>query len=108
MGRPGETLELQFEESRDEIAIWLEPVTGAAIQGYERVQTNWYVEQTLLDSMRYANIFSAESDNDDVFVWPYLYISGGGGITEEGAAVAFHAGLYDLFILTMLVYKYAV
>merc|ERR1712113_1184057 len=53
--------------------------------GYERLQMNWYIERSLIDTARYSNLFSAETDNNDVFVWPFMYIKKEPGITESGA-----------------------
>merc|ERR1711920_1138068 len=83
--RPAETAEIYYDASKDELALFVEPITGAVIRGYERLQTNWYIEKSMIDTARYANIFSAESDNDDVFVWPFMYIKKEPGIDDKGA-----------------------
>merc|ERR1712084_169962 len=83
--RPGDSSELTYEASKDELALFVEPITGAVIKGYERLQTNWYIEKSMIDTSRYANIFSSETDNSDVFVWPFMYIKKEPAITDSGA-----------------------
>jgi len=97
--------EIMYEASKDELALFVEPITGAVITGYERLQTNWYVERSLIDTPRYANIFSAETDNNDVFVWPFMYIKKEPGITDAGAKefVSLIYGAYDRAFLLDLV-----
>jgi len=82
---PKDTTEIYYDKSKDELALFVEPITGAVITGYERLQTNWYIEKSMIDTTRYANIFSADSDNDDVFVWPFMYIKKEPGIDDKGA-----------------------
>ena len=81
----GEQEELHWSEEADELALFVEPITGLTIRGYERLQTNWYVERSMLDSRRYANLFSADTDNGDTFVWPYLYVKRQPEISDENA-----------------------
>jgi len=97
--------EIMYEASKDELALFVEPITGAVITGYERLQTNWYVERSLIDTPRYANIFSAETDNNDVFVWPFMYIKKEPAITDAGAKefVSLIYGAYDRAFLLDLV-----
>merc|ERR1712187_54581 len=83
---PSSAEEVYYEASKDELALFVQPITGAVITGYERLQTNWYIEKSMVDSSRYANVFSAESDNNDVFVWPFMYIKKEPAITESGAS----------------------
>jgi len=71
----GDTTEIVFDESQHELALFFDPLTGMALKGYERLQINLYVDKTFLDSARYANLFSATTDNGDTFVWPWMYIS---------------------------------
>merc|ERR1712207_35789 len=81
------------------------PITGAVIRGFERLQTNWYIERSMIDTSRYASIFSASSDNDDVFVWPFMYIKKEPAITDSGAEkfISLIYGSYDMgFHLDML------
>ena len=66
----GSSTQIYFDEAEDGIAVFYDPITGLAIKGREYLQANFYVEATLLDSQRYANIFTADTDNDDSFVWP--------------------------------------
>jgi len=96
--RRGESSEIQYEPARDELALFVEPITGAVIAGYERLQMNWYVERSMIDSARYSNLFSAQTDNDDVFVWPFMYIKKEPSITDSGAKkfVEQIYGTYDL------------
>merc|ERR1711920_421258 len=84
--KPAETAEMYYDSSKDELALFVEPITGAVITGYERLQTNWYIEKSMVDTARYANIFSAETDNSDVFVWPFMYIKKEPAITDTGAS----------------------
>ena len=77
--------ELRWSEATDELALFVEPITGLTIKGYERLQTNWYVERSMLDSRRYANLFSSDTDNGDVFVWPYLYVKRQPEISDDDA-----------------------
>jgi len=83
--RPGEAQELQYEAERDELALFVEPITGSVIKGYERLQMNWYIEKSMIDTTRYANLFTAETDNDDVFVWPFMYVKKEPIITDADA-----------------------
>jgi len=83
--RPSDTAEIYYDSSKDELALFVEPITGAVITGYERLQTNWYIERSLIDTARYANVFSAETDFSDGFVWPFMYIKKEPAITDSGA-----------------------
>merc|ERR1711920_951883 len=87
------------------LALFVEPITGAVITGFERLQTNWYIERSLIDTVRYANVFSAESDNGDVFVWPFMYIKKEPAITDSGAEdfISLVYGAYDKAFLLDLV-----
>ena len=82
---PGSTTEIVYDQATDELALFFEPISGRAIKGLERLQTNFYIEKTMLDSTRYANIFSGTTDNGDVFVWPYLYLNRQPGLTQDQA-----------------------
>jgi len=95
--RPGEAEELYYEADRDELALFVEPITGTVITGYERLQTNWYIEKSMIDTARYANVFSASTDNGDVFVWPFMYIKKEPAITDSGAKefIGLIYGTYD-------------
>merc|ERR1711957_557447 len=101
---PSSTEELHYEASKDELALFVEPITGAVITGYERLQTNWYIERSMVDTARYANVFSAESDNNDVFVWPFMYIKKEPAITESGASnfCALVAAAYAKYLTSYL------
>merc|ERR1711920_671425 len=54
-------------------------------------------EKSMMDTRRYANLFSAETDNGDVFVWPFMYIKKEPAITASGARdfVKLIYGAYD-------------
>merc|ERR1712113_1202646 len=73
--------------------------------GYERLQMNWYIERSLIDTARYSNIFSAETDNNDVFVWPFMYIKKEPAITDTGATdfISLVYGAYDKAFLLDLI-----
>ena len=49
------------------------------------MQTNWMIERATLDSTLYANIFGGTDDNDDVFVWPYMWANREQGLTAVQA-----------------------
>ena len=66
----GSSDQIYFDEAKDGVSVFYEPITGAAIKGREYFQSNFYVEATLLDSIRYSNLFTADTDNEDSFVWP--------------------------------------
>merc|ERR1712238_401902 len=53
----------------------------------ERLQTNWYIEKSMIDTARYA----------DVFVWPFMYIKKEPAITDSGAKefIGLIYGTYD-------------
>merc|ERR1712038_1889568 len=95
--RPSDTAEIYYDSSKDELALFVEPITGAVITGYERLQTNWYIERSMIDTARYANVFAAETDNSDVFVWPFMYIKKEPAITDSGAKdfISLIYGAYD-------------
>jgi len=95
--RPKEAKELHYEAEQDELALFVEPITGSVITGYERLQTNWYIEKSMIDTARYANVFSASTDNGDVFVWPFMYIKKEPAITDSGAKefIGLIYGTYD-------------
>merc|ERR1712113_754345 len=95
---PDETTEINYDASKDELALFVEPITGAVVGGYERLQTNWYIEKSMIDTARYANVFSAETDNGDVFVWPFMYIKKEPAITDSGADdfINLIYGAYDM------------
>merc|ERR1712190_572408 len=103
--RPSDTAEIYYDSSKDELALFVEPITGAVITGYERLQTNWYIERSMIDTARYSNVFAAETDNNDVFVWPFMYIKKEPGITDAGAKefVSLVYGAYDKAFLLDLV-----
>merc|ERR1711920_202496 len=103
--RPGDSSEIMYDASKDELALFVEPITGAVITGYERLQMNWYIERSLIDTARYSNIFSAETDNNDVFVWPFMYIKKEPAITDTGAEdfISLVYGAYDKAFLLDLV-----
>jgi len=96
--RHGDSSEIYYQPARDELALFVEPITGAIVAGYERLQMNWYIERSMIDSARYSNIFSAQTDNDDTFVWPFMYIKKEPSITDSGAKkfVEQIYGTYDL------------
>jgi len=107
---PGGPKEIHYDDSKDELALFVEPITGSVITGYERLQTNWYIEKSMMDTSRYANIFSAESDNGDIFVWPFMYIKKEPAITDSGARdftnliygaydAGFHLDAFGLIVL---------
>ena len=66
----GSSDQIYFDEAKDGVSVFYEPITGAAIKGREYFQSNFYVEATLLDSLRYENLFTADTDNENSFVWP--------------------------------------
>lgn len=66
----GSSDQIYFDEAKDGVSVFYEPITGSAIKGSEYLQSNFYVEATLLDSQRYANLFTADTDNENSFVWP--------------------------------------
>lgn len=66
----GSSTETYFTEENDGISVYFDPITGRALKGLEYLQANFYVEKTLLSSLRYGNIFTADTDNSDTFVWP--------------------------------------
>merc|ERR1711878_135079 len=70
-----------------------------------RLQRNWYIERSMIDTARYSNLFSAETDNNDVFVWPFMYIKKEPGITDAGAKefVSLVYGAFDKAFLLDLV-----
>ena len=80
------TAEIYFDEAKDGVAVYYDPITGLAIKGREYLQANWYVEATLLDSQRYANVFTADTDNDDSFVWPYVFVRRHVEIADDDAS----------------------
>merc|ERR1712238_161668 len=82
---PSGTTEIYYNPWKDETAVYVEPMTGMVMKGTDRMQTNWYIEKTMFDAKRYANIFSGDTDNGDVFVWPFVYIKQEFGIDDEGA-----------------------
>merc|ERR1712060_107139 len=95
---PSSAEEVYYEALKDELALFVEPITGAVITGYERLQTNWYIEKSMIDTGRYATIFSSETDNSDVFVWPFMYIKKEPAITDSGAHdfINLIYGAYDM------------
>jgi hypothetical protein len=94
--------ELQYVAANDELALFVDPISGATIKGYERLQLNFYIERTLLDSARYANVFSADTDHGDSFVWPFLYIKQSPTITDDDA-VSYKAAIYDTFSMGVVI-----
>jgi len=96
ISKPNDTTEIYFNASQDEMAVFVEPMTGMVMKGADRMQSNWYIEKTMFDAKRYANIFSGDTDNGDVFVWPFMYIKQDFGIDDAGAK-AFVANVYGNF-----------
>ena len=87
----GEELNYDLETSGP--GLWFEPFSGWLVKGNERFQNNFIVERTMLDSPMYANIFGRSDDNNDVFVWPYMWANREAGLTAEQAA-DFELALY--------------
>ena len=65
--------EIYFVAGEDELSLYIDPITGLTLEGRENTQLNFMIEAKMLNSDRYANLFSAVSDNGDSFVWPYVY-----------------------------------
>lgn len=102
--RKGDTTsaELQYAAVHDELALFVDPISGATLRGYERLQSNFYIEKTLLNSARYANVFSADTDNGDSFVWPFMYIKRTPGLTDQ-QAVDYKAAIYDTYSMGVVI-----
>ena len=66
------------------------------------MQTNWMVERATLDSPLYANIFGGAGGDDDVFVWPYLWVNRQQGLTAAQAG-EFSNALYGGYLAAKLV-----
>lgn len=81
----GSSDQIYFDEAKDGVSVFYEPITGAAIKGREYFQSNFYVEATLLDSLRYENLFTADTDNENSFVWPYVFVRRDLEIPDDGA-----------------------
>lgn len=61
--------EINFVAEEDEIALYIDPITGRTLKAFENTQLNFMIEEKMLNSNRYANLFSATPDS---FVWPYV------------------------------------
>ena len=61
--------EINFVAEEDEIAIYIDPITGRTVKANENIQLNFMIEKKMLNSNRYANLFSGATDS---FVWPYF------------------------------------
>ena len=85
--------ELVYDLKTSGPGLWFEPFSGWLVKGNERFQNNFIVERTMLDSPMYANIFGGNDDNNDVFVWPYMWANREAGLTQEQAA-DFELALY--------------
>ena len=66
------------------------------------MQTNWIVERSALDSPLYANIFGASDDNDDVFIWPYVWMNREQAMTAAQAD-EFAAALYGGYLAAKVI-----
>lgn len=60
----------------------------------------------MFDTARYANIFSAQTDNNDVFVWPYMYAKADVGLAYWDAR-AFQKNVYGLAFAGMVIMQVA-
>lgn len=94
--------EVHFDADAHGPALWFEPLTGWLVKGKERLQNNWMIERSSLDSPMYANIFQGADDNDDVFVWPYVFANREQGLTTDQAD-EFAAALYGGYLIAKLV-----
>uniref|UniRef100_A0A7S2IZ08 Uncharacterized protein n=1 Tax=Haptolina brevifila TaxID=156173 RepID=A0A7S2IZ08_9EUKA len=98
MTLPGSTDELIYDAANDELAIFVEPITGRVIRGYQRLQSNFYIDKTFINSARYANVFNSDTDNSDTFVWPFMYIKRSPTIARDQSK-AFIDTLYGTYRL---------
>jgi len=62
------TPQINFVAEKDELALYIDPITGRTVKANENTQLNFMIEEKMLNSNRYANLFSAS----DSFVWPYI------------------------------------
>ena len=60
------------------------------------------VERTALDSPLYANIFGEAGGDNDVFVWPYMWVNREQGLTAAQAD-EFSNALYGSYLAAKLV-----
>ena len=90
--------EINYSKGEHLTSVILEPMTGRAIKGEERLQFNFYIEQTMIDSDRYQNIFASPDDNSNVFIWPYSYLDRKKLLTDDDAS-AFKSAVYFGFML---------
>ena len=72
------------------------------VVGNERMQTNWMVERSTLDSPLYANIFGGAGGDNDVFVWPYMWVNREQGLTAAQAD-EFSTALYGGYLAAKLI-----
>jgi len=77
--------EQYFDHDQHMAQLWLEPLSGFAVKADERLQNNFYIEKKMFDSSAYANIFTATTDNDDVFIWPYVWYDRAVGMEQDSA-----------------------
>jgi len=86
--------EILYDAEQHELALFFEPITGQAMKGFERLQSNFYVEASMLDSIRYANVFTTTTK----FVWPYMFIQRTVKI-EDDDAQTFKGSIYLMYRL---------
>jgi hypothetical protein len=84
--------EVHFDEAADGLALFLEPITGAAIRGQERLQTNFYIEKAFLSSGLYSNLFTT----NETFVWPYMFLERLAELDDDQAS-SFKGALYRAY-----------
>jgi|TARA_B110000196_G_scaffold256469_1_gene226658 hypothetical protein len=90
--------EIHFVAGEDDISIFIDPITGLVLKGNANTQLNFMIEATMLNSNRYANLFSASTDNGNSFVWPYVYLKRT-QILEDDDADNYKRRIYGSFTL---------
>ena len=77
------TTELAYDPSSMRPKIWLEPFSGLYVKTRLDRHMNHMVEQTMLDGTLFANVFSSDTDNNNVLVMPYFGVH-----MESGATIS--------------------
>jgi len=94
--------EVIFDPVTDGTFLDLEPMTGKVFNGEERLQFNFMIEKTMLNSNRYASIFGATTDNGDRFVWPYAILDRQTTLTDDQAS-KFKSAVYGAYVMAFIV-----
>ena len=90
--------ERYFSQPLDGTFLDVEPMSGRVFNGEERLQSNWVLERTMLNSLRYAPLF----EQNNTYVWPFVYLERTTTLTDD-QATKFKDRVYGSFVISLAV-----